>query len=66
VADSKPTVVQGVARRLVPLRWARSQKLLGYYDPDAHALVYQDTRGQVVDRVQLPTLTRARLTNEVE
>jgi len=56
-ADANPSPIpQGVARRLVPLRWARSQKLAGYYDPEQHALIYQDSRGRVVDRVALPLM----------
>ena len=52
--DDKTILAQGVARRLIPLRWARSQKLAGYYDPEQHALIYQDRTGRIVDRVDLP------------
>lgn len=66
--DAKCTIPQGVARRstLVPLRWARSQKLLGYYDSAAHALVYQDRQGREVDRVALPATRSMELTNAVK
>lgn len=67
MASSKQTQIpQGVARRLIPLRWARSQKLLGYYDSETHALIYQDTRGQIVDRVELPSIRSTSLTNDVK
>jgi hypothetical protein len=71
VADAK--IAQGIARAtntatasLVPLRWARSQKLAGYYDSASHALVYRDARGQEVDRVALPILHGGELTHRVE
>lgn len=61
--DSHPELVQAVARRLVPLRWPHSQKLFAYYDLDTHALVYQDSRGRVLDRVDL-TLYRSEAPRE--
>lgn len=65
--DDKPTILaQGVARRLIPIRWPRSQKLAGYYDPEQHALIYQDAKGRVVDRVSLPNARSASLTDVVE
>lgn len=53
--DDAPPLAQGVARpaRLIPLRWARSQKLIGYLDPERGELVYQDRTGREVDRVSL-------------
>jgi hypothetical protein len=47
------SVVQAVARRLVPLRWPRSQKLIGYYDLDSEQLIYQDQAGRVLESVDL-------------
>jgi hypothetical protein len=44
---------------LVPVRWPRSQKLIGYYDPQCGALVYQDAHGRELDRVDLPPSHRA-------
>ena len=64
-----PKLQQGIARRQtapIPLRWQRSQKLAGYYDPDRHALIYQDSRGREVDRVDLPMQRSAELTRVVE
>lgn len=43
---------------LVPVRWPRSQKLIGYYDPHAGALVYQDAQGRELDRVDLTSYLR--------
>lgn len=65
-SDRPSRIPQGIARRLVPVRWPQSGKLAGYYDPDSHALIYQDARGQVVDRVELPTDRRIVLTDRVE
>jgi hypothetical protein len=60
---------QGSARRsastAIPLRWQRSQKLAGYYDAERHALIFQDSRGQEIDRIDLPAL-RIRLTKGVQ
>lgn len=60
---------QGAARRpspgLTPLRWQRSQKLAGYYDPAGHALIYQDAQGREVDRVELPDAASETLTKRV-
>lgn len=55
VEEQQPDMPQGIARpaRLIPLRWPRSGKLAGYYDPDASALVYVDRTGREVDRVSL-------------
>jgi len=58
ITAEPPAFVQGVARRLIPVRWPRSQKLLGYYDLDAGALVYQDARGRELDRVDLSVYNR--------
>ena len=54
--DDSPLLAQGVARRLIPIRWPHSRKLAGYYDPERHALVYQDAAGRVIDRVDLPVV----------
>lgn len=43
----------------VPLRWPRSQKLIGYYNAHTGELVYQDARGQIVDRIDLTVYRRA-------
>lgn len=64
-------IPQGIARRStasapIPLRWQRSQKLAGYYDPERHALIYQDKAGREVDRVDLPAAIRAALTEVLE
>lgn len=62
-------IPQGSARRAadrVVLRWQRSQKLLGYYDAESHALIYQDAQGKEVDRVALPPSRSIELTNDVE
>jgi hypothetical protein len=58
---------QGSARRAtaIPLRWQRSQKLAGYYDPERHALIFQDARGREIDRIELPA-QREKLTKGVE
>ena len=67
MSDSK--LQQGIARPQartpIPLRWQRSQKLAGYYDPDRHALIYQDSRGREVDRVDLPHVRSETLTEVV-
>lgn len=54
-AESAP-LIQAIARPgLIPLRWARSQKLIGYYDAERGELVYQDARGREIDRALLTT-----------
>jgi hypothetical protein len=65
VGDDRPILAQGVARRLIPIRWPHSHKLAGYYDPDAHALIYQDAAGRIIDRVDLP-LVRIRVGTVLE
>jgi hypothetical protein len=62
-------IAQGSARRQarpIQLRWQRSQKLAGYYDPDRHALIYQDASGREVDRVELPAVRSIKLTDRLE
>jgi hypothetical protein len=61
--DDYAILGQGVARRAEPLRWPRSQKLACYYDPDKQELLYQDARGQVIDRIDLKVFHRTPLTD---
>lgn len=44
---------------VVPVRWPRSQKLIGYYNAHTGELVYQDARGQILDRIDLTVYRRA-------
>ena len=62
--DDQAPLIQGVARRLVPIRWPHSQKLAGYYDLDTHELVYQDARGRVVEAVDLGQYRSKELTKQ--
>ena len=58
---------QGIARRLVPVRWPRSQKLIGYVDLESGELLYMDARGRVLDRVDLRnSIIDTRLTPGVQ
>lgn len=67
--DEPRRIPQGSARRAsarIALHWQRSQKLLGYYDAESHALIYQDRQGREIDRVVLPMVRSAELTPGVE
>lgn len=64
--DNTPHIAQGIARRLIPLRWPRSRKLIGHLDLDSGELVYQDKSGRVLDRVALPSVRSEKLTQGVE